>query len=418
MPALAKLIERDSLAGNPLVRRVLNANLRIGGEEEARALANFALRENAEERHRAEALKLLTRWGEPDPLDTVIGDWRPLEPRGTDDLSMLVARLARKGILESPPEVLKQWIDLATTGSVAEVKPILIEIIGNHERQGASRVRALNALEKLDTESFAAVLRPALLEQDIGLRAAAIEALSRIDIAEAHPLYQAILETGLIEERRTVYRALAAMPAPEAEQLLRTEYAGLMAKVLPAELHLDLLEALSSCRSESLRELPAKIRAARGGADSVMGPWIDCLIGGDAVEGERIFRTRAELDCASCHAPEKTGGYGPDLDGVGKRLPRRQICQSIVDPNGRIAPGFETERIVLEDGQTVTGRVIDEGPETITIQPRHGEKLIITISTISERGPDASPMVSHEFGKHLTRFEMRDLIEYLSQRQP
>jgi mono/diheme cytochrome c family protein len=63
---------------------------------------------------------------------------------------------------------------------------------------------------------------------------------------------------------------------------------------------------------------PEKMRAARGGGT-----------------GESIFNGR----CASCHSLDGKRGTGPPLNGLNK--PDAYILESILDPDAKIAPGFQ-----------------------------------------------------------------------------
>lgn len=63
---------------------------------------------------------------------------------------------------------------------------------------------------------------------------------------------------------------------------------------------------------------PEKMKAARGGGT-----------------GESIFEAR----CQSCHSLEGARGTGPPLNGLNK--PDAYILESILDPDAKIAPGFQ-----------------------------------------------------------------------------
>ena len=80
MPQLAALARRPGLS-DPLGFRVLNANFRLGGKENAEAVAAFAARADVSETLRIEALHELADWAKPSGRDRVMGVWRPLEPR-------------------------------------------------------------------------------------------------------------------------------------------------------------------------------------------------------------------------------------------------------------------------------------------------------------------------------------------------
>ncbi|MHC4996954.1 MAG: DUF7133 domain-containing protein, partial [Planctomycetota bacterium] len=65
----------------PLIRRVINANLRMGGPLHAKALAEFIATPSKAETMRAEAIDALADFANPSPRDRVMGVYRPLVPR-------------------------------------------------------------------------------------------------------------------------------------------------------------------------------------------------------------------------------------------------------------------------------------------------------------------------------------------------
>ncbi|HIG11940.1 MAG: PVC-type heme-binding CxxCH protein [bacterium] len=416
-PALADALERvtkdDSAA---LVRRVLNANLRLGGAQRSAALAAFAADGEQQTVFRADALRLLGQWAAPKQRDDVVSNWRPIAARSDEGLAAITTGLLGYGVLDAPASVLERWIDLTVIYSVMDTGGALIQIAQDRTRRGQTRRKALEALEQLSSPGHEAVLRASLFDPDAKVRAAALEALPRIDPEEALPLFKAVLESGQLAERRAVYAALARIDGFEADALFRAEFGKIRMRVLPAELQLDMLEAMYSRPSQNLKLLVEKLRQERLDFDPQLGAWQDCFFGGDAEEGERIFRAKAETTCLRCHALDETQGtaVGPALQGVGARLTRRQLCQSIVAPNARISPGYETVLLVLDDESVLVGRVTDEGSEFITLLMSDGATEEIAVATIIERRPDLSAMPDG-LGQFLNHREMRDVIAFLAQ---
>ena len=65
------------------------------------------------------------------------------------------------------------------------------------------------------------------------------------------------------------------------------------------------------------------------------------LEGGDATRGEQVLRTNPTASCLRCHKLDGEGGeIGPVLDGVGARLGREQLLESLLDPNATLAEGY------------------------------------------------------------------------------
>jgi quinoprotein glucose dehydrogenase len=416
---LAATLESVESGDEAFLRRALNANLRHGCGECARRLARFTLREEMPERLRADALRMLAKWHQPAPRDYVISNWRPLGPRDTpsNDIAMIGADLATRGLLAGPDSVLRAWIEIVRAYPPRNPAHLLAEIVRNREREGATRREALALLEERGDAEFESLLRGCLDDGDSTLRAAALEALPRIDFAEALPLFEAVLASGGIEERRAVYAALSRVADRAAERMLLAEFAKLEAGALPAELRLDVMEALAERESSVARQAVEGLRATRRAQDPVLGEWTDTYFGGDARKGRRIFEENEALTCLRCHltGQDASRGVGPDLSGVGTRLTRDQLVQAIVAPNARIAPGFEAVLLVLEDEAILAGRVLDEGPQRLTILQSDGVPVEVEVARILERRPDLSAM-PEGMGQFLTRRQMRDLVEYLASR--
>ncbi len=63
---------------------------------------------------------------------------------------------------------------------------------------------------------------------------------------------------------------------------------------------------------------------------------------GDARRGEDLFFNSPTAACASCHTVGGKGGViGPILDGIAVRADKDYIVESLMDPNAKLAKGFE-----------------------------------------------------------------------------
>ena len=60
--------------------------------------------------------------------------------------------------------------------------------------------------------------------------------------------------------------------------------------------------------------------------------------------------------CASCHMVYGEGApIGPDLSNVAREMTVDQIREALLQPDARIAPGYELVTVRLRDGQTLRG---------------------------------------------------------------
>jgi putative heme-binding domain-containing protein len=75
-----------------------------------------------------------------------------------------------------------------------------------------------------------------------------------------------------------------------------------------------------------------------------------------------------QQSCASCHRFGTTGNnYGPDLSGIGKQMPRRDILRHVFFPDERVADRYQTTVLRLKDGSEVRGLVLSETAQALTL---------------------------------------------------
>ena len=183
---------------------------------------------------------------------------------------------------------------------------------------------------------------------------------------------------------------------------------------LPPELELDLRDAVA--RTSLSNALPP--RTAESGSAAPLHAFRASLVGGDASRGRQVFREHPTVQCLRCHQIAADGGsVGPKLDGIGGRQSREYLLESIVWPNQKIAPQFETVALTLQDGTLVSGTVKSESEGVLSIEIPTDEGTLsirkIPLGDIArrERGPSAMP---EGLATALTLRELRDLIEYLA----
>ncbi|MFT7485726.1 MAG: quinoprotein glucose dehydrogenase [Candidatus Paceibacteria bacterium] len=413
-PALADLLNQDAISDPALLRRALNANLRLGGSQTAARIALFVGNPERPERLRADAMQMLGQWKTPADRDYVLSNWEPLGAREAGLVPQLLEELTTKA-QEAPDSVLVAWIHAAANFPFGRLNEIVLKIVLDRNRKGSTRVTALQWLEESDASDLNGLLQSCLADPDAELRAAALQALPRLGFDQALPLFQAVLANGGLIERRAVYAALSKAASPMADSILLLEYQKMAGRLLPVELHLDLVTAMYERDSNVTRLKVDQLRKSRRALEPVMAKWRDSLFGGNAEKGRRIFQEDVALTCTRCHlsGDQASKGVGPDLMGIGTRLSRDQLVESIVLPNERIAPGFEAVLLILSNDTIVAGRIISETVASIQVLQSSGEIISVTRAEISEQRPDLSAM-PEGIDQFLTPRSMRDLVEYLS----
>ncbi|MEX0906133.1 MAG: HEAT repeat domain-containing protein [Balneolaceae bacterium] len=408
---LAKMLEQDRFLNEPLIRRAINATLYVGTGTEAKRLAEFSIREDVPEELRIEALKTLSVWPEPSELDRVTGDPRGKIENDPDDARQAIEPVIA-GILADESSDVK-IAGLVTVSSlnfdyaIPELLPLLVD-----DPSPEVRIASLQALADLGYEEIEDAVFTALEDKDQAVRMNALHSIPDLNLAEESivALITPVLENGTVEERQTALSTLGRIDDSSSYEVLGSQMDLMIAGELTPEVHLDLLLAVEAAGSGSLKERLQEYENGKSRDDSV-SVFRELLYGGDAEQGRRVFYQNAAAQCIRCHTVAGNGSnVGPDLTSIGDILSRESLLESMVDPSGRIAPGYGTVTLALQNGETVRGLLRAETENQITVTSGEQE-TVVDKTEIAERTHTPSGMPA--MGEVLSRSEIRDLVEYL-----
>lgn len=398
-----------------ILLRAINAHFRLGDKTNAQALAEFSLNESNPENLRAEAINALAAWANPSGRDRVTGLWRPVNPRTGDAARALFTTPTLRSLLQSnsPP------IQIATIRAVRQFRikdagPSFFSL-AMRATNPSVRVAALEALSKSGEERslLLSAVRSALTSENDSIRAIATRLQAEIDPTAALSRVKDQLTSESIANQRSALQALAILPEGEADQILARELDRLLQNQSAPELQLDLLDAASKRQSREVLDRIQRFEARRS-KDDPLASFTECLQGGNAAEGRRIFFERAETFCSRCHQIGNEGGEaGPKLTGIGAHQSRGYILESIVLPNARFAEGWENVTISLKDGRSFAGKVVKENDSAIIVNNTEDGDVTINKSDIATRNRALSGM-PEEFRQILSKQELRDLVEFLA----
>jgi quinoprotein glucose dehydrogenase len=416
LPRLAAMLVKPGLP-EPLLRRSINACYRLGRPEDARALAAFAARPDAPAAERVEVLDLLAGWANPPGLDMITGLWRPLPARSAGPAGeALAARL--DAVLTGGPDSLQRAAARASGAlGIRAAAPRLSALLGDSRRPGSLRAEALRSLGLLKVDGLAAVARRAVEDSDPAVRTEARRILADVDPKAAVGVLERTLGRGSVAEQQAALVTLAGITVPEANLTLARWLDRLLAREAPPEIQLELLEAAEKRPDPAIQERIARYRKSLP-ADDPLAAYADCLAGGSARRGARVFLDKTAVSCLRCHQVRRrgqnTGGQaGPDLTDIGSRHDRRYLLESIVAPNRQVAQGFETRILATADGRTVTGIVKSDTGGVLELITPEAQTVRVKKEDIEaeKRGSSAMP---EDLIKFLSRRELRDLVEFLS----
>jgi quinoprotein glucose dehydrogenase len=415
MPQLAALIDHPSSL-EMLDWRAVNANFRLGGEQNATALAHYAAHPGAPEKARMEALHALAYWAQPAARDRITGLYRPLPPRNGK-----MARAALRGVLPeilgiAPAPVQVEAIHAVTNLSLTEEAPRLFELAANTIVDGTVRVASLEALDGFHYARLNDAMKIALASDNRELRREGSRLLAQVSPRDAVISIAKILDTGDWSEQQDAVAVLGKLKGRASDQLLATWLDKLLSGQAPKEITFELVQAAQAHKTPMIQSRLRKYRAMQKPGDEFKG-FCETLYGGDAETGRKIFTERPTAGCITCHKIHGQGGnVGPDLAGIITRHDREYILESILFPNKQIAPGFENVVVKTKNREVYAGIVKKETPDDLLISiSDEGVTTLVTVKKSNiksrQRGLSAMP---EGLGRVLSKEDVRDVVEFLA----
>jgi quinoprotein glucose dehydrogenase len=396
-----------------ILLRVINANFRLGSDTNALALAEFAANQSHPANLRAEALAALADWAKPSGRDRVMGLWRPLPQRNGDAARAAVAPHLSDLLQADFPAVQAAAIQIVRQFTIREAVSKVAAIAKKTDASAALRVDALKTLAVVDRTRLGAVLESALASPSAELQREATRLQAEIDPPAALARVKDQLASPDPARQRVALGALGILPTQEADDILGAWLDRLAQGNVPAALQLDVLEAAGKRTSRAVLDRVQRHEQARPKGDQ-LAPFRECLEGGDAAEGKKIFYERAETFCSRCHQINGDGGEaGPKLTGIGGQQTRAYLLESIIFPNHKIAQGWENVILTMHNGQSFAGSVQSETDTQLTLNSPEDGEMTITKANIKSRHRALSAMPD-EFRQILTKQELRNLVEFLA----
>lgn len=418
LPALAKLLPEIEWSGEALLRRAINANLRLGERENAERLAAYAGRASGPAEMRAEALRCLAAWADPPELDRVEGCWRPVEghePAVAAEALEPTARALLTTDANAPAPVRIAAAEAVGTLEVASLDDALVRLVSDDQQSTALRVASLAALGRLGGEPLSDAVRVGLESSEQDLREEARRRLAGIDGSgeTAAAVLDAAVASGRVGEKQAALETLAEMDSDAAAEVIGRWMDRLLAGEVPRAIRLDILEAARASERDALAEKVERYERSLPDDES-LAEWEVALYGGDAEAGREILAEHVSAQCLRCHAIDGEGGeVAPDLTGIAGRVDRRHMLESLIRPGAEIAEGYAMVSLTLEDGSTVAGTLGEETDEQVTVQLPSGETRHVAKEEIAQRQSlEASAMPP--MGSILSKSELRDVIAYLA----
>jgi len=176
---------------------------------------------------------------------------------------------------------------------------------------------------------------------------------------------------------------------------------------------LALLDAKANSAQPNKEAAEALKKLVAGGVVASQRPTLIGQIAaakGNAEQGKAIVRRI----CVACHKVFNEGiEYGPNFAGVGTRLSRHDIIESVLDPNAKIDPAFATTNLETNDGAAMTGFIVKEDAETLSFKMPGGLIRDFKKSEIKKRETLQQSSMPEGLAGTMSPQEFIDLVEFL-----
>ncbi|PQO27374.1 hypothetical protein C5Y96_17690 [Blastopirellula marina] len=185
-----------------------------------------------------------------------------------------------------------------------------------------------------------------------------------------------------------------------------------------AALSLDQQTQLRQHRDESIRKRVEQLLGRGASADRVAvlkqyAPATQTI--GSPLVGREVFLKQ----CAKCHVPDEAGqpSVGPDLADSSNR-PREAILFDILNPSGKVEPKYAASQILTVNGQTYSGIVSHQSPQSIVLQMADGKTQEVARSEIELFHTSDRSLMPDGLEKEIPPEQMANLLEFLKSPLP
>lgn len=208
--------------------------------------------------------------------------------------------------------------------------------------------------------------------------------------------------------RSAVIAALVSKPAFIKELFTAIEEGVIAPSDIPPAHRQRLMEEENSNISARAEDLFAELEGE--GRMQVYNDYRQILEGpAIAASGKAVFTNI----CSACHTYNGEGGnVGPDLTGV-KNQPADALLLHILVPNYEVYPAYQAISVTTGDGNTISGRIIAETENGLTLRTAFGTDESILRKNITSLVNTGRSLMPDGLEQNMTKEELAQLIAYI-----
>jgi putative heme-binding domain-containing protein len=195
-----------------------------------------------------------------------------------------------------------------------------------------------------------------------------------------------------------------------AKDLVAMAKAGELSGVLPQVAAV----AIASCPWGDIRQSAADVLPmpkAKGGEK--LPPVAELMKRkGNPTNGKAVFAGAGT--CAKCHVVNGEGkSVGPNLSGVGAKLSREALYESVLAPSAAISHSYETFTALMEDGRSVTGLLVSQSPEQVVIRGVDSIDVTLPAGEVEELVKQPISLMPADLATTLSADELVDVVAWM-----
>jgi putative heme-binding domain-containing protein len=131
---------------------------------------------------------------------------------------------------------------------------------------------------------------------------------------------------------------------------------------------------------------------------------------GDLLAGRALF----QASCMICHQVKGEGQLvGPDLSGVGA-MGIQGVLRNILEPNAQLESGYYRHDVSLTDGSLVSGFLVEETKEALTIRPIGADPKVIPLASIANHTIAKRSLMPEGLIEGFSEKQVADLFSYIT----
>ncbi|MCU4674140.1 c-type cytochrome [Catenovulum sp. 2E275] len=391
--------------------RLINANFNLGTTESARRLLEYAAQTQLPERLISEALAAIEGWNELNPIDTITGQPSSANQERANIKELVKAHLPK--ILNSATgQASVQAMRLAEHYDYQIPAEILVNIVTNPDASSDIRLQSLNSLKSQQNNQVISLSQTLLKENSSELIKAGLTNIFENDVNQGLAIVESYLNGDSLLHKKIGLSFLVKYQSTQTDVQITNYMQDLINNQAPTGLILELLDAAQVSQNAQIKALLQTYQSQLAKQD-LMTQYASTLEGGDIKTGREIFHGGGAAQCMRCHRVNGEGQsrVGPDLTGLATRYNSEYLLQSLIEPSAAIAPKFGRFTLSLKSGNSLTGLLIEETEQAITLEDDNGKQTRYLKTDINEikRPMSGMPPMGYILNKH----QIRDLIAYL-----